>query len=78
MVCSTHFSFLFFLNFSQVEKWWEEYAYLQSRGPLAAVGNMVGPLFAIKDTWPPWQGTQLERTSVFLWIALGYFQDARR
>ncbi|XP_071812647.1 peroxisomal carnitine O-octanoyltransferase-like isoform X3 [Apostichopus japonicus] len=61
-----------------VEKWWEEYAYLQSRGPLAAVGNMVGPLFAIKDIWPPWQGTQLERTSVFLWIALGYFQDARR
>lgn len=66
------------IDYSQLEKWWEHYAYLSSREPMATLGNMVGPLFAINDVWPPWSGTQLERSSVFIWVALQYFQNARR
>ena len=50
------------MNFLSIklEEWWEDYAYLRPRYPLAPTINMSGLCVFFEDHfWPPEDGTQI-------------------
>ncbi|XP_022102339.1 peroxisomal carnitine O-octanoyltransferase-like isoform X2 [Acanthaster planci] len=61
-----------------VEQWWEDYAYLHTRSPLAVQCNMGGMPPCHDNIWPPLEGTQCERAAILAWYTLDYFQKMRR
>ena len=71
--------FCHFLSFfGQLEKWWEEKAYMEVRAPAAVICNIVGSVTTMNDIWPPMDGTQLERAAIYTWYFLENFRMARK
>ena len=68
---------MYFLSL-QLEKWWEDVGYLESRQPLAILGNFSGVCPFIFSPWPPAPGTQVERMALVAWYSLKYWQLIRR
>ncbi|XP_046356169.2 peroxisomal carnitine O-octanoyltransferase-like isoform X1 [Haliotis rufescens] len=61
-----------------LEKWWEDYAYLEWRMPSALLVNMAGPGPYMRDIWPAKDGTQLERTALLLHYMVKFWQILRQ
>ena len=64
--------------FLQLEKWWEDKAYLEGRYPISPLVNFVGPAPYMLDIWPPEDGTQIERAAIGLWYNMKFWQLLRR
>jgi len=62
----------------QLEKWWEEYAYLRIREPHTPFVNFAGPGPYIEKYWAPKDGSQIERGAMVLWFALQYWLVIRQ
>ena len=54
----------------QLEKWWEEVAYLKPRYPMAPIINVSGPIMLYEDIWPALEGSQVNRTATVLYFLL--------
>lgn len=61
------------LWFSQLEDWWLDSAYLESRIPSQVNVNFGGPAPYLEHCWPPAEGVSLERTSIVTWLTLKYW-----
>jgi len=68
----------------EVEKWWEDYAYLVNRMPHAPFVNFSGPSPYSRIAWPPLKGTHLERGShleraaLAIWYTLQFWDILRK
>jgi len=68
----------------QVEKWWEDYAYLMMRTPHAPYVNFSGPSPYSRDIWPPLKGadlergTYLQRAALITWYTLLFWDLLRK
>lgn len=60
-----------------LEEWWLDTAYLEVRIPSQLNVNFGGPTAYLEHCWPPQEGTQLERTSVVLWLTFQYWDLIR-
>lgn len=61
------------MNFLSIklEEWWEDYAYLRPRYPLAPTINMSGLCVFFEDHfWPPEDGTQITRSAITVYYIL--------
>ena len=55
----------------KVEEWWEDYAYLRPRYPIAPTINISGPcVFFEENFWPAQDGTQIIRSAIMLYYLL--------
>jgi len=69
---------------SQVEKWWEDYAYLMNRMPHAPFVNFSGPSPYSRIAWPPLKGIHLEkgmhleRAALVTWYTLQFWNILRK
>ncbi|PIK52014.1 putative peroxisomal carnitine O-octanoyltransferase [Apostichopus japonicus] len=61
-----------------LEEWWEKFAYLQSREPVAVLNGATAMDGVNMSMWPPRDGTQLKRASQAIWVASKYFLKLRR
>ncbi len=61
----------------QLEDWWLDTAYLEVRIPSQLNVNFGGPTAYVEHCWPVRDGTQLERTSLNLWLVLQYWDLIR-
>jgi len=64
----------------QVEKWWEDYAYLMNRMPHAPFVNMSGPSPYSRKDWPPMKGSHslLDRAALITWYTLQFWDILRK
>jgi len=62
----------------QVEKWWEDYAYLMNRMPHAPFVNFSGPSPFSMNAWPPLKGIYLERAALVIWYKLQFWNILRK
>ncbi|XP_062841936.1 peroxisomal carnitine O-octanoyltransferase isoform X1 [Trichomycterus rosablanca] len=60
-----------------LEDWWLDAAYLELRMPSQLNVNFGGPGPYLEHCWPPYEGTQLERTSMTVWLTLQYWDLIR-
>ncbi|KAM4600751.1 peroxisomal carnitine O-octanoyltransferase-like [Polymixia lowei] len=60
-----------------LEEWWLDTAYLEIRVPSQLNVNFGGPAPYLEHSWPPTEGTQLQRTSVAIWHTLQYWDLIR-
>lgn len=60
-----------------LEDWWLDTAYLEVRIPSQLNVNFGGPTAYVEHCWPVRDGTQLERTSLNLWLILQYWDLIR-
>lgn len=60
-----------------LEEWWLDVAYLELRMPSQLNVNFGGPAPYLEHSWPPSEGTQLERTSISIWHTLQYWDMIR-
>ncbi|CAH1788913.1 unnamed protein product [Owenia fusiformis] len=61
-----------------LEKWWEDFAYLSWRKPIAPLVNFTGPAPYMDKVWPAKYGTQIERASLVLYYSLVYWKLLRK
>ncbi|XP_035382576.1 peroxisomal carnitine O-octanoyltransferase isoform X2 [Electrophorus electricus] len=61
-----------------LEEWWLDTAYLESRVSSQIYVNFGGPGPYLEHCWPSCEGTQLERTSVIVWLTLQYWDLIRK
>lgn len=61
----------------QLEQWWLDTAYLEGRSPSQLSVNFAGPAPYLEHSWPPAEGTDLERASIFSWHMLQYWNSIR-
>lgn len=61
----------------QLEQWWLDTAYLESRSPSQLTVNFAGPAPYLEHSWPPADGTDLERASICSWHILQYWDLIR-
>ncbi|MCJ8745530.1 hypothetical protein PDJAM_G00131280 [Pangasius djambal] len=60
-----------------LEEWWLDTAYLEVRIPSQLNVNFGGPGPYLEHCWPACEGTQLERTSLAMWLTLQYWDLIR-
>lgn len=60
-----------------LEEWWLDTAYLEVRIPSQLNVNFGGPTAYLEHCWPLQEGTQLERTSMVLWLTFQYWDLIR-
>ncbi|PRD25624.1 UNVERIFIED_CONTAM: Peroxisomal carnitine O-octanoyltransferase [Trichonephila clavipes] len=61
----------------QLEKWWENVAYLSQRTPLIPLCSMSG-FTNMGNVWPPTAGTQMERAALLLHFQLQFWKILRK
>ncbi|KAJ8049126.1 Peroxisomal carnitine O-octanoyltransferase [Holothuria leucospilota] len=61
-----------------LEEWWERYAYLTSRDPIAVINGATAMDGINMSDWPPRPGTQLKRAAQMMWVASKFFLKLRR
>ena len=62
----------------QLEKWWEDYAYLCLRSPHTPYVNFTGPAPYSTTHWPAKDGTQIERAGLIVWFTLRYWEQLKK
>ncbi|TRZ03115.1 hypothetical protein DNTS_029900 [Danionella cerebrum] len=60
-----------------LEDWWLDKAYLEVRIPSQLNVNFGGPTAYLEHCWPACNGTQLQRTSLVLWLNFKYWELIR-
>ncbi len=74
-----HYRVLYYVCFDwQLEKWWEQFAYLSIRSPHAPYMTMTGPGSYNRDIWTPKDGSQIERVALITWTAMKYWKILRQ
>ncbi|KAM4705893.1 peroxisomal carnitine O-octanoyltransferase [Rhinophrynus dorsalis] len=61
-----------------LEEWWLNAAYLDVRMPSQINVNFGGPAPYLEHSWPPKEGTQLDRACIAVWYTLKYWELLRR
>ncbi|KAK5862310.1 hypothetical protein PBY51_017720 [Eleginops maclovinus] len=64
-------------NRNWLEEWWLDAAYLEVRIPSQLNVNFAGPGPYLEHSWPPEEGTQLQRASINTWHTLQYWNLIR-
>lgn len=62
----------------QLEEWWLNGAYLETRLSTQIYHNFGGPGSYIEHYWPIKEGTQIERTSINIWHTLNFWEQMRK
>lgn len=61
-----------------LQKWWEQYAYMDFRLPIGPLLNFAGPGPYMHHYYPPREGSQLERTALILHMSFKYWMIIKR
>lgn len=62
----------------QLEKWWDQMAYLDFRYPCAPLVNFSGPGPELLHYWPAKEGSQCERAGLLMYFAMKYWEHLRK